>query len=81
MKDELDKMNKEGIIKDKVVYDLLVEGLKCRLFVMDLKYLKLYRLFMISQFYLPRDFYDFGNLVSCFKRLVYFKLSFDNFKA
>lgn len=59
-----------------LVYDLyakpssfLYKGYKCRLFAMDLKYYKLYRLYMISQFYLPRDKYDLGVIVSCFSRL------------
>jgi hypothetical protein len=44
-------------------------GYKCQLFVMDLRYYKLYRLRMINQFYIPRDIYDFGLVDSCLKRL------------
>ncbi|EPB83894.1 hypothetical protein HMPREF1544_09348, partial [Mucor circinelloides 1006PhL] len=47
-KDELDRM---CFVTNKVVYGLLVEGFRCCLFAMDLKYYKLYRLHMLSQFY------------------------------
>ncbi|KAI9247788.1 hypothetical protein EDC94DRAFT_589687 [Helicostylum pulchrum] len=66
MKNELDRM---CIVTNKVVYGLLVEGFKCRLFAMDLKYYKLYILHMLSQFYLPRDKYKLGIISSCFSRL------------
>lgn len=66
MKDEIDRMD---MIEEKKVYGLLVEGFRCQLFVMDLCYYKLYRFYMIDQFYLPRDLFDLHTLVSCFKRL------------
>ncbi|KAI9248922.1 hypothetical protein BY458DRAFT_560071 [Sporodiniella umbellata] len=69
MKDELDLMD---MIEEKKVYGLLIEGIygfKCQLFVMDLSYYKVYRFFMIDQFYLPRDLSDLHTLVPCFRRL------------
>ncbi|CAO3612729.1 unnamed protein product [Mucor hiemalis] len=66
MKDELDLMD---MIEEKKVYGLLVEGFRCQLFVMDLSYYKVYRFFMIDQFYLPRDLFDLHTLAPCFRRL------------
>ncbi|CEP16558.1 hypothetical protein [Parasitella parasitica] len=66
MKDELDQMD---MIEEKEVYGLLVEGFKCQLFVLDHCFYKVYRFFMIDQFYLPRDLFDLHALVPCFRRL------------
>ncbi|KAI9359397.1 hypothetical protein BD770DRAFT_57962 [Pilaira anomala] len=53
MKDESDLMD---MIEEKKVYGLLVEEVKCQLFVMDLSYYKVYRFFfMIDQFYRTRS--------------------------
>ncbi|CAO3639621.1 unnamed protein product [Mucor hiemalis] len=65
MKDELDCSR----LEEKEVYGLLVEGFKCQLFVMDLSFHKVYRLYMIKQFYFPHNLYDLHALVPCFRSL------------
>jgi len=60
MKDSLDKMLDDGIdARDMVICGLHVQGLRCSLFTMDLKYDGVYRMILLDRFYLPRDHYDF----------------------
>ncbi|KAI7853080.1 hypothetical protein BDC45DRAFT_606962 [Circinella umbellata] len=56
MKDSIDKMVNDGMDDaDISVVGVLVEGFKCTMFVMDLKYQATYRLIPLSIFYLPRS--------------------------
>ncbi|CAG8485652.1 1505_t:CDS:10 [Paraglomus occultum] len=61
MKDSLDKMVDDGIFtEDVVVCGILVHGLLCSAYAMDLKYDGVYRMILLGRFYLPRDHNDFG---------------------
>ncbi|KAI9497240.1 hypothetical protein BDB00DRAFT_805634, partial [Zychaea mexicana] len=71
MKDSLDKMVQDGVDNPKItILGLLVEGFRCTLFVMDLKYQAVYRLIPLAVFYIPRDLHDFDVLSSSFEALV-----------
>ncbi|KAI9493185.1 hypothetical protein BDB00DRAFT_788228 [Zychaea mexicana] len=70
MKDSIDKMINDGVDDPEItVSGLLIEGFRCTLFVMDLKYQKIYRFIPLQVFYIPRDRHDFGVLLHSFKAL------------
>ncbi|KAI7848155.1 hypothetical protein BDC45DRAFT_323126 [Circinella umbellata] len=53
MKDSIDKMINDGVDDPEItVSGLLIEGFRCTLFVMDLKYQKIYRLIPLQVFYI-----------------------------
>lgn len=62
LKDIIDKVIDDGVGEDIVVCGLLVEGFRCDLFVMDLKYNAVYRMIRLGRCYLPRDRHDFAIL-------------------
>jgi len=71
MKDALDKMIDDGIeSKDVTICGLLVQGFRCSMFIMDLRYDAIYRMVLLGCFYLPRDHYDFGVLLRAIEVLM-----------
>ncbi|CAG8611478.1 360_t:CDS:10, partial [Paraglomus occultum] len=69
MKDAIDKIIHNGVEEDVAICGLLVEGCRCTLFVMDLRYHAVYRMFQLGIFYLPRDRHNFRVLTDAFEVL------------
>ncbi|KAI8141108.1 hypothetical protein BJV82DRAFT_620856 [Fennellomyces sp. T-0311] len=70
MKDSIDKMIDDKMDdKDITVLGILVEGFRCTLFVMNLRYQGLYRLAPLSIFFIPRERHDFCVLASSYEAL------------
>ncbi|RUS20333.1 hypothetical protein BC937DRAFT_95471 [Endogone sp. FLAS-F59071] len=79
MKDVMDKIIDDGVDKDVVVCGLLVEGFRCDLFAMDLRYDAIYRMVRLGRFYLPRDRYDFGVVPTAIQVLLQAKVRVEMF--
>ncbi|KAG0162589.1 hypothetical protein DFQ30_001683 [Apophysomyces sp. BC1015] len=70
MKDSIDKMIGDGLNSSEITcLGILVEGHKCTLLVMDLRFHFVYRLFPVSVFHLPQDHNDFWRLVDVYEAL------------
>jgi len=61
MKDIIDLIVNDGVEPIEVC-GLLVEGFRCDLFVMDLKFDAIYRMIRLGRFYLPQDRHNFDVL-------------------
>jgi len=61
LKDTIDEIIEHGVEATEVC-GLLVQGFRCDLFVMDLKFDGLYRMIRVGRFYLPRDRHNFSVL-------------------
>ncbi|CEI95845.1 hypothetical protein RMCBS344292_10022 [Rhizopus microsporus] len=66
MKDEVDLMLKRHFPEDTPVFGILVGGHHANVFVMDLVYTKVYRLFEIGSFFFPRNAQDLNRLDDMF---------------
>jgi len=70
LKDVIDTIADKDVGTAVVVCGLLVEGFRCDLFVMDLKYEAIYRMIHLGRFYLPRDRCDFDVLSNAIEVLL-----------
>ncbi|KAI9265216.1 hypothetical protein BDA99DRAFT_536698 [Phascolomyces articulosus] len=60
MKDCLYDAIKAGAPDDLVLTDVVTEGSRCCVFIMNLKFTAIYSMAEIIQFYIPHDHYNFG---------------------
>ncbi|KAG1137338.1 hypothetical protein G6F38_011386 [Rhizopus arrhizus] len=70
MKDEVDLMLSKDFPEDTPVFGVLLGGHYGRVFVMDLVYTKIYRLFEIGSFLLPHNTKDLNRLDDVFDTMV-----------
>ncbi|KAG1495994.1 hypothetical protein G6F46_003557 [Rhizopus delemar] len=70
MKDEVDLMLSKDFPEDTPVFGILVGGHNGRVFVMDLVYTKIYRLFEIGSFLIPHNPKDLNRLDDVFDTMV-----------
>ncbi|CAO3600826.1 unnamed protein product [Absidia cylindrospora] len=78
MKDAMDAMQSRDLDSlGGCVMGVLVEGYRCNLYIMDLDYTFIYRLYKMGTFYIPRDRYDFDGLSTLIEHMITLRRRFD----
>lgn len=70
MKDEIDHLLREDCTFDIPIFGILIGGYSVRVFVMDLVYSQVYRLYEITSFHIPFDITDLSRLDRSFNSLI-----------